>query len=349
MGERSVDLSRRRRVTTVIQADAQGASMRLPQAAGNLDEWAPFDDDTLRLANGAPTRRGMADGRDRGTLLVLQGTSPGHLYAVSPARPTTLGRGEAADVLMDENSVSRLHARIQPVGGRYFVEDLGSANRTFVNGEALRGRRELSSGDVVTLGLYATLRFDLHSFREQQALLELERSAVREPLTGLLRRSYFEERLAAEVGFATRRGNPLAVVMMDIDHFKRINDRHGHPAGDAVLRVVAQTVRRMLRPEDFIGRYGGEEFIVAARDTDGRNAIILAERVRRIVQDAPFSWESHPLKLTISLGVSAVERGAQATKHALVSAADAALYDAKRMGRNRVAHRAPGGAVVSPW
>jgi two-component system, cell cycle response regulator len=332
MGDGSAERWRRAaRVTgrTAAQDEA-------PSQAGCVAAEDPTADDTLRLVHSQPKVRRPRSSREHGTLLVVEGVMAGHLHAVASSQPTTLGRGDEADVQVGDDSVSRAHARIQPSRGCYFMQDLDSANGTFVNGQPVRGSQQLEGGDTISLGAATLLRFDLHSLREQQALLELERSAMRDPLTGLLNRRHFQERLAAEVAFASRRGDPLAVLMVDIDHFKRINDQHGHPAGDAVLRVVAQTLRRIVRPEDLAARYGGDELILAARDTDARNGTILAQRIRRIVDEAPFTWEGQRLHLTVSVGVAVLSPQGPETDETLIAAADEALYGAKRAGRNRV-------------
>jgi diguanylate cyclase (GGDEF)-like protein len=103
-------------------------------------------------------------------------------------------------------------------------------------------------------------------------------AALRDPLTRAYNRRYFDDRLFSELSFARRHGAPLGLLMVDLDHFKRINDVYGHQAGDVVLRVVAATIQRLMRPEDVVARYGGDEFVVIARGTTLRNAEILAER-----------------------------------------------------------------------
>ncbi|MBB4844688.1 diguanylate cyclase (GGDEF)-like protein [Paucibacter oligotrophus] len=160
--------------------------------------------------------------------------------------------------------------------------------------------------------------------------------AMKDMLTGLSNRRAISDQLHAAVARAQRQGQLLSVLMMDIDHFKRINDSYGHQAGDRVLHGIAQTLSSRLRAQDQIGRFGGEEFLVVLPDTGLDGALILAEALRAAVEATPTQWGVHSIAATISIGVrGGVVTGAD-TADGLVGAADAAMYQAKAAGRNRV-------------
>jgi diguanylate cyclase (GGDEF)-like protein len=175
--------------------------------------------------------------------------------------------------------------------------------------------------------------------------IELHRDARTDALTGLDNRRSMQERGALELKRASRAGVPVSLLLCDIDHFKSINDRHGHDAGDAVLRAVARTLRAALRETDLLGRWGGEEFLAVLADTDTRRAAEVAERMRASIEAMPFQAIEEPA--TISIGVSTGQDLAEvaAAWERLLGEADAHLYRAKSAGRNRVISQ-PEGAVT---
>ena len=134
---------------------------------------------------------------------------------------------------------------------------------------------------------------------------------------------------------ALRSGRLPCLCLVDIDHFKRINDEHGHAAGDAVLRQLAEILRHASRAEDMVFRYGGEEFVAILTNAPLKIALQIAERIRTQVEASPFKWEGRRILVTLSIGV-AIASGKDADGEALIRAADAALYQAKQSGRNRV-------------
>jgi diguanylate cyclase (GGDEF)-like protein len=166
-----------------------------------------------------------------------------------------------------------------------------------------------------------------HLRAEQKSL---ERFATVDELTGSPNRRVFLERLDVEVRRADRQGAPLCVVFIDIDFFKRVNDDNGHQVGDAVLKEIFARLEESLRPYDFVGRYGGDEFVMALPGTDEEGGAAAAERLRKSVRDGALGRLAG---VTISLGVAALAKGM--TAHQLLRAADAALYRAKNRGRNR--------------
>lgn len=163
---------------------------------------------------------------------------------------------------------------------------------------------------------------------------QLKRKAAIDGLTRVWNRDAIGELIAAEIRRA-RRGNPLCVAMIDADHFKRVNDTHGHLAGDAVLVELAGRIRRALRDYDAVGRYGGEEFVAVLAQCDIDAARSLGERIRAIVANEPFLTGAGPLPVTVSVGIAACAAGRD-DFDTLVGAADKALYRAKQAGRNRV-------------
>lgn len=177
------------------------------------------------------------------------------------------------------------------------------------------------------------LQEDITERKNHQATLE--RLATTDHLTGLLNRRAFLEGMEREIYRARRHGLPLALIMFDVDHFKRINDSHGHPAGDEVLRRIAATCRRLLRDEDLVGRLGGEEFAVALVQPPMEAAAAVAERLRQSIEAQAIEFGGRPVPVTISLGFAELGNGID-TADQLVSQADACLYAAKREGRNRV-------------
>jgi two-component system, cell cycle response regulator len=277
-----------------------------------------------------------SEGEPVGTLTVLVGGDVGAVYTLHAAS-SVLGRKEDAEVVLVDEGISRQHARIVRNGGaNYEIEDLGSTNGTSVDNVRVTGKVWLRDGARIRCG-DTLLRFALQDEVEQQASRRIYEMSVRDGLTGLYNRRHFDERVESEFAFAIRHGTPLAVMMCDIDHFKLVNDRHGHRGGDHVLRVVADTLREGVRTEDLVARYGGEELAVIARGIDAVGARAFAERIRALMERAEIRWEDASISVTLSIGV-AHNRSGPTVKSAdqLVAAADQALYAAKRAGRNRV-------------
>jgi diguanylate cyclase (GGDEF)-like protein len=181
------------------------------------------------------------------------------------------------------------------------------------------------------------------AFENAKLYREAQELAVTDGLTRLLLRRSVLERIDQELKRGAEQGTPTSLVMMDIDHFKSVNDTYGHPAGDAVLRDVSAIVRRSVRDVDVCGRYGGEEFAVLLPQTDAKGALLVAERIREAVRARPFELRGEQRKVTVSLGVATAPQQGTDTR-TLIEAADEALYASKQNGRDRVTLSSAGGA-----
>jgi two-component system, cell cycle response regulator len=279
--------------------------------------------------------------KNRGVLTLLTGPLQNSLITLDERGDLTLGRSKEAGFLIPDPSLSRIHARVfrrqSPTRTEFYIEDCGSTNGTFVAAQRISAPMLLEDGVRIDLGRRTALRFSLQDALGEQEMIRVHESAVRDRLTGVYNRGAFDDRLQNEFAVSRRRGTPLALLLFDIDHFKRLNDTHGHPAGDAVLHAVAQAVQATIRPEDVLARYGGEEFAVILKNVSSRSAQVMGERVRVAVEDQQTAWKGATIGATVSVGVVHVPSAkALESPAALISAADAALYEAKRQGRNCV-------------
>jgi diguanylate cyclase (GGDEF)-like protein len=162
----------------------------------------------------------------------------------------------------------------------------------------------------------------------------LQDLSTTDPLLGIYNRLFFNKRIDYEFQRASRYGNPLTLLMLDLDNFKIINDTHGHPFGDMVLQKVADLLLASVRQVDIVARYGGEEFVVALPETNGEQAMIVAERIRTAIESAEFKRDDISVKVTISIGMAVCPDKSIASVSGLMKLADDALYKAKAAGRN---------------
>jgi diguanylate cyclase (GGDEF)-like protein len=266
-------------------------------------------------------------------LVVIYGLDLGRKYDLDKEE-IIIGRAAKADICVDQESVSRNHACLANTKKGVRIRDLGSTNGTFINDELVEGERELRNGDLVKIGR-TIFKFIAGGNIESAYHDEIYRLTTMDGLTQVHNRRYFDEQLEREISRSRRYERGLSLVMLDIDHFKRINDVHGHLAGDYVLRQLASTVRVRIRREDVFARYGGEEFGIILPEIDLKGARQFAEKVRQMVEQQQFNFDKHAIPVTVSLGVSmlGVEHRDAAE---LVCAADENLYEAKSSGRNRV-------------
>ena len=299
-------------------------------------EWLGEEPGTDRVTENSIPVAPPSRVKDRPLLTMLTGLNAGQIFPLEGPE-TTIGRAKDAHVRLDEAGISRNHARIvRTDDGRFVAEDLRSTNGMFVNGAKVE-RAELAASDRLQVGPSVVFRFGLLDAEEEELARELFESSTRDALTRAYNRKYLSERLGAEVAYAARHGTSLAVILLDLDHFKRVNDSHGHPAGDAVLRVVAAQISRLIRAEDIFARFGGEEFLVLVRGIEHDNVVRFAERIRMAVEQLVIPVGDLRLRASLSLGVATLAECHGGGEESLLSLADERLYKAKVGGRNRVA------------
>jgi two-component system cell cycle response regulator len=302
---------------------------------GGVPELAP-EDETIAVSAQRKSQEIVPPVLQQRTVIkVLTGHEAGRVYVVA-VDELVVGRGSTCDLRIDDSSLSRAHCRIHKTNGSFFVEDLGSRNGTQVDGMRIKAPVLLQDGSLIQLAAGTIVMFSHQEDLEVQAEQRLYASAVLDPLTGLHNRRHLDARLKSEFAFANRHQTPLSLLIIDIDHFKKVNDTYGHPGGDAALRAVAERLQRAVRTEDIVARYGGEEFAIIARGIESAGAMLLAERVRETVAKLQVSHDGKTIAFTISVGVTTMTRERAFDSIASVlKAADEALYKAKETGRNR--------------
>ena len=202
--------------------------------------------------------------------------------------------------------MSRRHARIVLEGDAYWLEDLGSTN----GGLRERGEAEPDEtfdGDGFQVGTKVLFKFAYQDELEEQYQRQLYEQATRDALTGVHNKKYFVDHLKKEFAYAFRHHEPLSLILFDIDFFKKVNDTHGHLAGDYVLKELASTIQETLRQEDLFARYGGEEFAVVLKNTDENHALLIAERLRALIEAHAFQFDGTQMPITISMGTATLE------------------------------------------
>ena len=285
----------------------------------------------------APVDLSAFEGESRPALFVM---SPGRYFGkkfVLEEDVVTLGRSSKCTIHIDEDDISRQHIVLTVESdGRVRLSDPGSTNGTLVNKRRVpKGDGVyLENGDQVCAGK-TILKFVAKGTIDNVFHDELYRQATHDPLTQIFNRRHFIDQLESEFRRAKRYGRDVSLVLFDLDHFKRVNDTHGHPAGDYVLKETARLIQRNLRGQDIFARFGGEEFSVLLPETNSESAYMLADKLRQSVQAHTYCFQGTDINVTISLGVATMGE-----KHGdfadLIESSDQQLYRAKESGRNRV-------------
>lgn len=271
----------------------------------------------------------------RAYLIVLSGPDVGQMYQVD-GEEVVLGRAADNQLRIHDAGISRKHARLVRRDDDVYIEDMGSANGTFLNGNKLVKPLQLRDGDKITLGSTTILKFTYHDQLDESFQRQMFEAALRDSLTGAFNKKYFLDQLQKEFSYAKRHRTSLALVMFDVDHFKRINDTYGHLAGDYVLVELSKLAHMQVRSEDIFARYGGEEFAIICRDVTMHQAAALGDRLRLAVERMAFTYHGTRMPLTVSLGVAGIPEIPVGLAEELIEAADTALYAAKNHGRNCV-------------
>ncbi len=294
-----------------------------------MSDW----DDATRLTSKSEIAK-PARKRDQAFLIVIAGNNVGEMYQVTPDG-LILGRGSDVPIRLFDDGVSRNHAQVVLDGSDVMLKDMGSSNGTFCNGLRV-DNKVLTDGDKIQIGRTTILKFTYHDDLDEQFQQSLFDSALKDSLTGAFNKKYFLERMDSEIKFAHRHGSPFSLFLFDLDHFKAVNDTHGHLAGDKVLQVFSQTLIETLRKEDVFARYGGEEFALACRSISKADALVLGERLRGLIEAMDIEYDGIKIPVTSSIGLATLPELDVYETQAMIAAADKALYKSKHAGRNRI-------------
>jgi two-component system cell cycle response regulator len=249
--------------------------------------------------------------------------------------PMRVGRGAENQIVLEGDSVSRKHTHIeQRANGTWWAVDDNSTNGTYINDDQIVREQPLSNGDRIKVGP-TIFKYLSGQDVEAQYHEEIYRMTIIDGLTQAHVKRYLLESLEKEIIRARRHVRDLCFLMFDIDHFKKINDFHGHLAGDFVLKELARIVQGRIRRDEVFARYGGEEFAIVLPETNIEGARALAEGLREKVESSRFVFQNELIKVTISIGVAMLQ-AEDKTSLDLIRQADEKLYEAKRSGRNRV-------------
>lgn len=267
-------------------------------------------------------------------LFFLAGPLLGKLFPLEEGT-TVIGRNPEADIVIDDTRVSRNHLQIVIDGEKATIHDLGSTNGTFINGEKVKDS-EMHAEDKIQISPATIFKFSLADEDEKIAFDELYELGVIDPLTNAYNKRYFIDRLKEELSHAKRLDDNLSLLMIDLDYFKKINDTHGHLAGDYILIKLTKTLQSLTRHEDIVARYGGEEFVVILRNTGEEGSELLAERIRSTIDSNPVKFEDKEIHFTISIGIATADKNHRYREsNEFIGLADKCLYYSKEHGRNR--------------
>lgn len=267
-------------------------------------------------------------------LIQISGRETGQMYNLS-GQVVKVGRDPTCQILLDDPHVSRFHAEIicRP-GNQVIIRDLGSTNGIFVNGKKV-SEQSLLDGDKIKVGTRHYFKFCYQDAVDQNYQQHLFRAANIDSLTQLYNKKYFIDVFSKEFSYSRRNQQPLSLLMIDVDHFKKINDSYGHMAGDLVLKRIGHFFLQNLRLENIACRYGGEEFAIILRNVTSDLAQTIAERLRKAIESEKILFNGIPIPVTISLGIATFENANFETIEDMIQQADTYLYQAKQAGRNR--------------
>jgi diguanylate cyclase (GGDEF)-like protein len=279
---------------------------------------------------------GPAPGNDEACLVEIYGPALGKKFVLDDGE-TSIGRGDNCEIVLELDNVSRRHCSLLLKSDGVFLRDNGSTNGTYLNNVEVRGETPLRSGDLIKVGsaIFKFLAGSELGTIEAQYHEEIYRLTIIDGLTQVYNKRYLLEFLDREMARCARHGRALSLVLLDIDHFKKINDTFGHLAGDYVLRELAQALKSRIRKEECFARYGGEEFALVLPETGHENTVFLADKLRKIIEQHHFVFEGKRIPVTFSAGVADLEPSHD-NALAFLKAADGRLYEAKRRGRNQV-------------
>lgn len=291
-----------------------------------------MEDEKTRISIPAPRQTGPKNS----SLVQIYGPNLGQRYIID--QPTiSLGRDESNDIVLADENVSRIHAEIT-VGDEVTLVDQESTNGSRVNDDEVK-QAVLANGDLIQLGSFI-LKYISSGNAEAIFHETIYNMTITDGLTEVANRRKLEEFLERELAGAIRHKRPLAVAVIDADHFKAVNDNFGHIAGDYVLRKIAHVIQGVIRKDELLARYGGEEFVIVMPESTLEQAATLAEKVRKLIEETEFHFEEHTIPVTVSVGVASHYSKVQDVD-GFIKVADEALYRAKDTGRNRVCNHEP--------
>jgi len=267
-------------------------------------------------------------------LLVVGGELNGTIFDLVNSE-TTCGRSIENSIQLEFQGISRNHLKVYLQDEDASIEDCGSKNGTFLNNQKIEKRSPLNKGDIIKVGSIA-LKYIPAGDPERVAYDKLNLEANTDQHTECYNKAYFNKSLDLEVRKSKVTGNPLSLIIFDLDHFKKLNDNFGHDAGDYVLKEMANIVRNNgVREQDVFARYGGEEFVILLPKTNLKHSFEIAERLRKLVESHEFKYDDKRLPVTASIGVADYRQGV-VTGTDLFKRADNAVYKSKENGRNQV-------------
>ncbi len=294
-------------------------------------------DEKTRVTDGISFKPEAEMTNDALVLIYPPGPDMGRKYKLE-AGIVNVGRDASNQIVVNSDSVSRKHARLTLESGRRMISDLKSTNGTYVNNMPTMSQH-LKNGDQVKIG-DSIFKYLVGTDVESAYHEEIYTMTIKDGLTEIYNRRYFEEALERELSRAQRHHRELSILIFDIDFFKKANDTFGHLAGDYVLRELAFLVANRSRHEEVFARYGGEEFVILLPESNNEEAMVLAEQLRRLVEEHKFIFEGEEIPVTISIGVMTTGAGKEKlTSQEFIKAADEQLYLAKSQGRNCVRGR----------
>ena len=267
-------------------------------------------------------------------LLVIGGDLNGTLFDLIELM-TGIGRNADNAIALEFNGVSRYHFKLHSSNETHILEDCGSKNGTYLNNKKVEVNTPLAKGDIIKIGSIA-LKYLPQGDPERLTYDKLNLEANTDKHTGCYNKTFFNNRISLEVNKSKVTGDPLSLVIFDLDHFKKLNDGYGHDAGDYVLKEMAHVIRSNgIREQDIFARYGGEEFVILLPKTNLKQSFEIAERLRKLIESKEFIYDEKRLPVTASIGVADYRQGV-ITGTDLFKRADDAVYKAKEAGRNQV-------------